>query len=479
MITPEYLLMPMLMNHASHLFSHLKTDILLLDSCAFLIIVVLFFVIDRDLRRQYWEMGVNFFKKKRNTISISTRGKKRSLKFRAIMFYVAKNKECTDVRSLKEDAEFDWEEDNRIETRSEYQVDQVDTFVLDKNIYGYICKESREKNRNAHFTEIQEYDNLNIYSYKLSVYQLQKWIDTKVDEFKKHLRYKTAEDQLLIMASTNDKDEFVLESVPWDSSITLKNSYFPGMDETMAKIDFFLKNKAFYLEKGIPYNLGILLYGEPGCGKTRFIKLLLNYTKRHGIDIKLNDRLDLRKLSRIIYNEDIGDNYIIQQDERILIFEDIDAMGEVVKDRDLVLKSKMEEKEFKSKLVEQGTIQIIPAPPATGALPKLPNNNLSYFLNMIDGLHECSGRIIILTTNKIDVLDKAVIRPGRIDIKLNFQKFTRYDVLRMIELYWTDVKTLKLEDIRPEVEMKYTSAEISNIFRSTNDFNSIKNLFIV
>ena len=478
MITPEYLLLPMLMNHASHLFSHLKTDILLLDSCLFLVIVVLFFVMDRDLRRQYWEKFIDFFKRKPNTISISTNGKKRSVKFRAIMFYVSKNKECTDVRCLKEDAEFDWDgEDNRVEIRSEYQVDQMDKFVLDKNIYGYICKESREKNRNAHFTEIQEYDNLHIYSYKLSVYQLQLWIDSKVDEFKKHLRYKTAKDQLLIMASTNDKEEFILESVPWDSSITMENSYFPGMDETMKKIDFFLKNKAFYLEKGIPYNLGILLYGEPGCGKTRFIKLLLNYTKRHGIDIKLNDQLDLRKLSRIIYNEDIGDNYIIQQDERILIFEDIDAMGDVVKDRDLVLKSKMEEKEFKSKLVEQGN-QIIPVSPVLKKIP--PNNNLSYFLNMIDGLHECSGRIIVLTTNKIDVLDKAVIRPGRIDIKLNFQKFSRYDVLRIMKIYWKDeARNLRLEDIRPEVEMKYTSAEISNLFRIADNFKVIQNLFII
>ena len=30
------------------------------------------------------------------------------------------------------------------------------------------------------------------------------------------------------------------------------------------------------------------------------------------------------------------------------------------------------------------------------------NNNLSYLLNILDGLNECSGRIIIMTTNNID-----------------------------------------------------------------------------
>ena len=87
------------------------------------------------------------------------------------------------------------------------------------------------------------------------------------------------------------------------------------------------------MKKGIPYNLGILLYGEHGCGKTRFIKQLMNYTNRHGIDIKLNDGMDFTDLQHIIYSEELDDTHIIPQDQRIIIFEDIDALGEVVKER--------------------------------------------------------------------------------------------------------------------------------------------------
>jgi len=41
--------------------------------------------------------------------------------------------------------------------------------------------------------------------------------------------------------------------------------------QIMGKIDFFLNNKDWYDRKGIPYNLGIMLYGEPGCGKSMCI----------------------------------------------------------------------------------------------------------------------------------------------------------------------------------------------------------------
>ena len=44
--------------------------------------------------------------------------------------------------------------------------------------------------------------------------------------------------------------------------------------------------------------------------------------------------------------------------------------------------------------------------------------NLSFILNLLDGILETPGRILIVTTNYVEKLDKAFIRPGRIDINL-------------------------------------------------------------
>ena len=97
-------------------------------------------------------------------------------------------------------------------------------------------------------------------------------------------------------------------------------------------------------------------------------------------------------------------------------------------------------------------------------------------LNILDGLNECSGRIIIMTTNKIDILDEALIRPGRIDMKIEFRKCTCYDVYRMIKIFWKE--SIIEDDIQKDINDKYTSAEITNIFRSTDNFNDIKHYFI-
>jgi chaperone BCS1 len=313
-------------------------------------------------------------------------------------------------------------------------------------------------------------------------------VDEKVTTYKEHLRHTSNEKQLFITArtaktnETNNKKKksnssICIESVSWESAITFENSYFQQMETVMRKIDFFLNNKAWYLEKGIPYNLGILLYGEPGCGKTRFIKQLMNYTGRHGIDIKLNDGMDFNDLQYLIYNEDLDETHIIPQNKRIIIFEDIDALGDVVKERQTT--SATEPRSIvddKSACDSSNEIKLLSSLFKNTNENKNKNNNLSYLLNMLDGIHECSGRIIIMTTNKVEVLDKALIRPGRIDIKLHFKKCSSYDVARMIEKFW-DIE-VPLEDIKPEVDNKYTSADIINIFRSTDDFELVRDEFI-
>lgn len=481
-MTPDYFIIPIIMGQASSIIEALKTGIIFFDMALLGFLIFLFYNTDKDYMKDVYRRWSEHNKK---SIIISTEVNNRSIKFKAIMFYLTKKNET--VYRLKEDAEMDWENDKEI--RSGYLVEQRKEFKLTEDIRGHIISGMKEKHRGAQYTELVDFNTLIVYTYTLSLDALQAWVDEKVAAYKDHLRHTSNDKQLFITARSakphetigkKKKSSISIESVPWESAITFENSYFQEMETVLSKIDFFLNNKAWYQAKGIPYNLGILLYGEPGCGKTRFIKQLMNYTKRHGIDIKLNDGMDFNDLQHLIYNEELDETHIIPQDQRVLIFEDIDALGEVVKERP-----------HQASAAQQAPPQASAAPSVCdtsnndvkllSSLLKMTsenkNNNLSYLLNMLDGIHECSGRILIMTTNKVDVLDKALIRPGRIDLKLHFKKCNSYDVARMIEKFW--LKEVTEEDVLREIDGQYTSADIINIFRSTDDFETIKGMFIM
>jgi hypothetical protein len=516
---PEYLIVPLIMGQVSHIITALKTGYVILDCCLLLALYLMYkHANTRDIKRRIYAVFRRNLNKQ--TVVLMSYEEKRSIKFRAIMFYLAKQNKT--IYKIREVTDTTWDDniEEKMEKNSEYLVDQSKEFALTPSIFGLITNNSKEKMRGFASTEYIEYNILKIYSYTLSLEQLQEWINTIVKDYKQHLKNASNETQLYITASMGSSSkrksggdsgsakrsgsgDIHLEAVPWESTVTFKNSYFNEMNAVIKKIDFFLKNKAWYLEKGIPYNLGILLYGEPGCGKTRFIKQLMNHTGRHGIDIKLSDTMNFQDLYNIIFKEEINDDYIIPQEQRILIFEDIDAMGEAVKCRDAKTKErKRKDDEFVKvdpanilkELLKNDTDKLSGSDVSSGSdksgsdgesVPinsreadsnSSVNNNLSYLLNMFDGINECSGRIIIMTSNKPEVLDKALIRPGRIDIKIHFKKCTVYDVMCLINLFWD--LAVEEEELLPELDMKYTSAEIYNIFRSTNDFDEIEAQFL-
>jgi ATP-dependent Zn protease len=503
-MVPDYVIFPLIMGQVSHIITALKTGYVIMDCCIFAVLYLLYNnVSPRDMKRRFYSLISKQTNKQ--TVVLMSYEEKRSIKFRAIMHYLAqKNKSIYKIREVT-DTIWDSESEGKIEKNSEYLVDQSKEFALTPAIFGLITTNSKEKMRGLGATEYIDYNILKIYSYTIPLLEIQDWINTVIKTYKQYLKTSSNETQLYITASSasgkkknNDmggsNSSLHIEAVPWESTITFANSYFHEMDVVLKKIDFFLKNKTWYQDKGIPYNLGILLYGEPGCGKTRFIKQLMNYTGRHGIDIKLNDQMNFQELYSIIFKEEINDEYIIPQNQRILIFEDIDAMGETVKCRDSKIKDMKKKKDEECsklnvlhELLKDGgssdnessssSSKMHSVMSTATASPPLTNNNLSYLLNMFDGINECSGRIIIMTSNKPEVLDKALIRPGRIDIKINFNSCTRYDVMRLVNLFWD--LDLTEEMLLPELEMKYTSAEIYNIFRGTNDFIEIEHLFLV
>ena len=202
---------------------------------------------------------------------------------------------------------------------------------------------------------------------------------------------------------------------PLNTNKSLKNIYGASVKQAKSRIDFFLNNPGWYRDKGIPYTLGILLHGEPGCGKTSFIKGLAHDTNRHVVNLKLRRETTLNQINSLFYSsrmnvlrEGSSTNHDIPTDKRIIVMEDIDCLSSIVLDRKSYASEREEDALTKQQL------------------------NLSVLLNILDGVLETPGRIVIMTSNEPRKLDPALVRPGRIDISIEFKKCSAEDILDML-----------------------------------------------
>jgi hypothetical protein len=100
--------------------------------------------------------------------------------------------------------------------------------------------------------------------------------------------------------------------------------------------------------------------------------------------------------------------------------------------------------------------------------------DLATLLNVLDGVRETPGRIIVLSTNYPERLDEALLRPGRFDMMLEFEKHTPKVIRQHLEKHY-DVTLTEEQWSRIDVKElyhKWTPAEVSQIlFRRVADVN--------
>lgn len=256
------------------------------------------------------------------------------------------------------------------------------------------------------------------------------------------------------MIYTNSGTEW--KSTPSNNSrkldtIILKNGL---RNEIKKDLELFATSEDWYKDRDIPYTRGYLFYGYPGTGKTSMIKGIATYTKRHIHYLLLSnitsDAELLELLKKISYNE------------TILVIEDIDATLEIVKSRDEETKKAIEEKEKEDD--KKKTKEDREDDEKRKRQNKL---TLSGLLNAIDGVFSTHGRILIMTTNHPEILDEALIRPGRIDCKYLFDNCNSDQIRDLFNAFFNkDPNDVDLKLIKAKM---YSPAHITSVFLRYRD----------
>jgi mitochondrial chaperone BCS1 len=162
--------------------------------------------------------------------------------------------------------------------------------------------------------------------------------------------------------------------------------------------------RRWYGNRGIPYRRGYLLYGPPGTGKSSLSFAVAGYFKLKIYIVSLN--------SSAMNEENLGTLFADLPKRCVVLLEDIDTAG-LTHTRQAPEKEPEEDEKPADKTPAGRT--------AANTTQTSPNRiSLSALLNVIDGVASQEGRVLIMTTNHIEKLDEALIRPGRVDMKIKF-----------------------------------------------------------
>ena len=195
---------------------------------------------------------------------------------------------------------------------------------------------------------------------------------------------------------------------------TFESLFFADKARVLKSLDTFEKKTGKYEIPGFPHKLGLLLWGPPGTGKTSLIKAIANKTRRHVVNIKLSQVGTNQKLADWLFDERYhvdGEATKVAVNECIFVFEDVDCVSDVVLSREAK---------------------------GADAAPSGSDDRLSLagLLNVLDGVVDSPGRIVIMTSNHPEKLDPALVRPGRINLALYLGFVTADSASAMVKHYF-------------------------------------------
>ncbi len=201
-------------------------------------------------------------------------------------------------------------------------------------------------------------------------------------------------------------EDLVLEEVP-DVAYSDIGGLKRQIEQIRDAVELPFLHKELYREYSLRPPKGVLLYGPPGCGKTLIAKAVANSLAKKMAEVRGEDAREAKSYFLNIKGPELLNKFVGETERHIrLIFQ----------------RAREKASEGTPVIVFFDEMDSIFRTRGTGVSSDVETTVVPQLLSEIDGVEGLENVIVIGASNREDMIDPAILRPGRLDVKIKIER---------------------------------------------------------
>jgi len=227
-----------------------------------------------------------------------------------------------------------------------------------------------------------------------------------------------------------EAEELILEEVP-DVSYADVGGLDTQIESITDAVELPYLHRTLFNDYDLPAPKGILLYGPPGCGKTLIAKAVANSLSQKVAEMTGNR--NVRSYFLNIKGPELLNKYVGETERQIRV---------------VFQRAREKAEEGVPVIVFFDEMDSLFRTRGTGISSDMESTIVPQLLAEIDGVESLRDVIVIGATNREDLIDPAILRPGRLDVKIKIERPNETGAAQIFERYLHRDLPLDLDEIR-------------------------------